>query len=109
MKLERRNAYLCPDCMKLHITVDVADGVTPMFIKCEGCGKTASSFGYQLPGILHGAPTPSGKSLSPEFEWYKPGDTEYLKLSVAEKEHVDKGGLLMRKRTTAAPIYHVRR
>jgi hypothetical protein len=35
----------------------------------------------------------------PQFEWFKPIGSEYNKLSRAMKEHVDKGGLDLRKRT----------
>jgi hypothetical protein len=98
MKLERRNAYFCSHCRKTTITVDVDSGVTPMFILCPYCSATASSFMYQLPGCMH-------INIKADYEWYHPIGLDYDKLSVGEKDHVDKGGLIMRKRTKSTPIY----
>jgi hypothetical protein len=98
MKLEKRNAYYCKACKRVTITVDVNEGVTPMFILCPHCNCSATSFMYQLPGALH-------LGVEADYEWYKPDAKETLMLSKAEAEHVFKGGLLMRKRTKAQPIY----
>jgi len=98
MKLERRNAYYCKACKRVTITVDINEGVTPMFILCPHCNCSATSFMYQLPGALH-------LGVEADYEWYKPNETETLILSKGEAEHVFKGGLLMRKRTKAQPIY----
>lgn len=98
MKIERRNAYFCAFCHKVTITVDIDEGVTPMFILCPHCNTTATSFMYQLPGCLH-------FNVKADYEWYKPDEKETLMLSKNEAEHVFKGGLLMRKRTKATPIY----
>ena len=97
MELERRNAYFCKMCRKVTITVDVNEGVTPMFIMCPHCNTLATSFMYQLPGCLH-------IGVEAEYEWYKPSEKETLMLSKGEAEHVFKGGLLMRKRTNSKPI-----
>lgn len=98
MKLERRNAYFCKACKRLTITVDIDEGVTPMFILCPHCNCSATSFMYQLPGALH-------IRVDADYEWYKPDEKETLMLSKFEAEHVFKSGLLMRKRTKATPIY----
>ena len=98
MKLERRNAYFCKVCKHTTITVDVDNGITPMFILCPHCGCSATSFMYQLPGALH-------IGVEAEFEWYKPDEKQTLMLSKGEAEHVFNGGLLMRKRTKKTPIY----
>lgn len=98
MKLERRNAYFCKACKRLTITVDIDKGVTPMFILCPHCNCSATSFMYQLPGALH-------IGVEADYEWYKPNEKETLMLSKVEAEHVFNGGLLMRKRTKAKPIY----
>lgn len=97
MKLERRNAYFCKACKRIIITVDVNEGVTPMFIQCPECYCPATSFMYQLPGALH-------LGVEAEYEWYKPSESETLLLSKGEADHVFNGGLLMRKRTNAKPI-----
>jgi hypothetical protein len=108
MKLERRNAYFCSHCRKVTITVDVDEGVTPAFIKCPHCNKSmAQSFMYQIPGCMYFGEFKDGKMtiLPADYEWYHPIGNNYLCLSKGEKEHVDKGGLIMRKRTKSTPIY----
>ena len=104
MELERRNAYFCQSCRKVTITVDVAEGVTPMFIQCPHCEKEmASSFMYQVPGCMR-MTTKEGKmvTLPADYEWYKP-DAK-TKLHPQLKDHVKQGGLLMRPRTDAKAI-----
>jgi hypothetical protein len=108
MKLEKRNAYFCNKCRKVTITVDVDEGVTPSSIQCPHCNKSiAWSFMYQVPGCMYFGDFKNGKMtfISADYEWYKPSEKETLMLSKAEAEHVFKGGLLMRKRTNATPIY----
>jgi hypothetical protein len=106
LKLERRNAYFCKECRKVTITVDIDNGVTPMFIKCHYCyGAMANSFMYNLPGCLR-YDFSNGKiaELPADLEWYKPSSEEYEKLSPHEKEHIDKGGLIYRLRTDKPAI-----
>lgn len=107
MKNERRNAYFCKECRKVTITVDVDEGVTPAFIGCPHCKKAmASSFMYQIPGCMYFGEFKNGQMtiLPADYEWYKPNEKETLMLRKDEAEHVFKGGLLMRKRTTAKAI-----
>jgi len=106
MEIERRNAYFCGKCRKVTITVDIDEGVTPMFILCPHCNNRASSFMYQIPGCMYFGEFENGKmtTLPADYEWYKPNEKETLLLSKGEAEHVFKGGLLMRKRTKAKPI-----
>lgn len=91
MSAGKINTYTCP---KGHVTVtiDLADGTTPMMLRCKqkdndgkhNCTEFASSGWYNV-----------AQNLKPEYEWYKP---ENLKgLNPDEKEHVQKGGLLLRK------------
>jgi len=107
IKLDRRNAYFCPECRKVTITVDVDPGVTPMFIKCPHFEISfASSFMYQVLGCMAIKYSPNHGCMVPfpaDYEWYKPDKKQ--KLSADEKDHVDQGGLLMRKRTNKEPIY----
>ncbi|NLG02392.1 MAG: hypothetical protein GX567_00930 [Clostridia bacterium] len=89
------------------ITVDVDEGVTPAFIGCPHCKKAmASSFMYQIPGCMYFGEFKNGQMtiLPADYEWYKPNEKETLMLRKDEAEHVFKGGLLMRKRTTAKAI-----
>lgn len=105
MKLEKRNAYFCKECRKVIITVDVDEGVTPMFIQCPHCEDlTAYSFMYQVPGCMRHDFTKGINILPADYEWYKPDEKETLMLSKAEAENVFKGGLLMRKRTDKPAI-----
>jgi len=106
MRLERRNAYFCNKCKRVTITVDVDNGVTPMFNSCIHCGEMASSFMYQIPGCMRfGFKEGKMVTLEADLEWYKPNGSELKKLPSYEKEHVNKGGLLCRKRTDREPIY----
>ena len=107
IKLERRNAYFCKECRKVTITVDVDEGVTSAFIECPYCKKSyAQTFMYQIPGCMYFGEFKDGRmtTLPADFEWYKPTKDEILHLSKGEKEHVSKGGLLMRPRTIAPAI-----
>lgn len=103
--IPRENAYVCPDCKQPTITVDVDEGVTPMFISCkatEGCEGMAQSMMYPK------APRPSHVP-APAWEWYKPTRDE---VEESEKEypgsiqHWDNGGLFLRERTDRQPVYH---
>jgi hypothetical protein len=104
MELERRNAYFCKGCRKVTITVDIDEGVTPMFIQCPYCKEMANSFMYQVPGCMRFDFSKGISVLPADYEWYKPNEKETLMLSKSEADHVFKGGLLMRKRTDAKPI-----
>lgn len=100
-KLARENAYVCEACGFITVTVDVDVGVTPFMIGCtrEGCAGWAKSSFYPK---AHRPP----EYPEPTHEWYQPGEKEMRRLRPAEREHVDKGGLLMRPRTDAPPVFH---
>ena len=69
----RVNIYTCRICGKEHVTINLADGVTPMFIQCRNwvdrCEGTAVSAGYRV-----------DQNLMPEFVWYKPTEEQIKKL-----------------------------
>lgn len=93
----RHNGYKCGDCGGAWLTVDLDEGVTPMFSPCfrtEGCHGRAVSMGYP-PG-----PPPQGLDLL--IEWYAPSSTRGLDPALAD--HVSRGGLL-RRATTGAPAW----
>lgn len=103
MKIPRENTYTCP---KRHATrtVDVADGVTPFMIGCKelGCTEMAESAFY--PKELRPLHVPG-----PKWEWYKPTEKQAKKKESrfpGTLEHVRRGGLLLRERTGAEPVYH---
>ncbi len=82
----RINIYTCDVCNMPIVTRDVDEGVTPMFLSCKvtrGCpGKMVSAM-YRVP-----------QGLLPDYEWYKPTSLDGLEPST--REHVERGGLLLR-------------
>ena len=104
-RLPRENAYFCPTCRMPTVTVDVDIGVTPMFLACraspECAGMASSSFYPRIPRPAHAPP--------PAWEWYKPTEKQAKRMEKSAPgtlEHVRRGGLLIRPRTSAEPIYH---
>jgi hypothetical protein len=85
------NVYTCPAGHKT-ITRDVDNGTTPMIINCKAtlletfcsCDKHAHSAWYNC-----------DQTLTPLYEWYKPGPEEKIKKH--DVEHVKLGGLLLRR------------
>lgn len=106
MKPGARNAYFCPTCKGYTITVDVDEGVTPMFLGCRAtgdvvaCGGRAESLGY--PPEPWPMADPGGRQIpqTPMFEWYRPDEVELRDMSAEMVEHVGKGGLALRPVTT---------
>lgn len=87
----KKNRYTCNECEGSIVTEDVDKGVTPAFIGCraaEGCeGTMGSAFYHEDPD------TP------PDGEWYRPPRERLETMSEEEREHVMKGGLVLRKVT----------
>ena len=83
------NVYICPKCKKKHVTRNRNAGVTPFMIDCENpdCDEMARSCFYKVP-----------QSLPPAYEWYSPNTEERKGMSVQTLDHVEIGGLLLRKR-----------
>ena len=83
------NVYSCDTCRGRIVTVNLVDGTTPMMLGCRatpGCRGTSYSHFYRVP-----------PDLVPDHEWYRPTGREYARLSPAMREHVDLGGLAIRK------------
>jgi hypothetical protein len=81
------NTYTCNACGKSIVTDEVDKGTTPMFLACratEGCSGRMTSGMYQV-----------DQSLTPTFEWYRP---RKLPRNPAMRQHVEMGGLMIRKR-----------
>jgi len=92
------NGYICDKCDQGYLTLDLHEGVTPMFSPCfatEGCTGQAHSLGYPNgePPLEFGEPI---------IHWYRPTEEEFKKLSPGEREHVLRGGLA-RKASEHAP------
>jgi hypothetical protein len=100
MRIEKRNCYICDKCSHVTITVDVAEGTTPMTMNCTrpGCTGNSYSFWYRLPPPLA---IPMMGKFPATHEWYKP---DPFTVKEYEKMHVNNGGLLLRPRTDAKPI-----
>ena len=94
------NVYVCEKCGWKAITRNRDDGVTPMFIRCEGehCDKEtfpgAHSLMYQV-----------DQTLEPTHEWYWPRTAGERKKVTTQAmwSHVNQGGLLLRK---LVPVVH---
>jgi hypothetical protein len=103
---ERKNAYYCAKCGGYVVTRDVDEGVTPMFLACRvkgeltdprnDCKGTSRSMMYppepwpdDHPALANGAPA--------TWEWYSPSEDERRGLNAETREHVNKGGLLLRR------------
>lgn len=80
----RKNAYECENCKSYIVTVDREPGVTPFMVSCGNCGGTATSKFYRVhPGLIA------------THEWFRPETLDGLE--GWERQHVEKGGLLLRK------------
>ena len=92
------NVYICKNSHKT-CTVYVDEGITPFTIGCRNpiCDESAQSAMYPTD-----RPVPMTIS-EPTHEWYKPN---ILNVAGIDKEHVEMGGLLLRKRTNATPVEH---
>lgn len=88
-----RNGYRCQTCGFLLVTVNRQEGTTPFNLgacrnpsNMDGCPGPMFSCLYRLPP---NAPEPT-------WEWYAPGKAEQRRLGVWERDHVERGGLLLR-------------
>jgi len=98
LTIEKRNAYICPECMKVLLTVHIHEGITPAFVQCKekGCKGMAISFMYRLPPALI-----MDQKMKPSHEWYMPGPVELGMMPQGSKDHAKNGGLFLRERTDA--------
>ena len=88
-----KNVYICRQCGGKTITIDVDEGVTPFMIGCRATGREGDCDGIAESSFYRvSANTPEA-----DWEWFRPTGSEYRKLSREMREHVDKGGLDIRK------------
>lgn len=83
-----KNIYVCRECRGHIVTRDVDKGTTPFMLACRataGCGGMMSSSVYR---VFDG-------SIRASHEWYRPPAAQAL--TAAEREHVRKGGVLLRE------------
>ena len=90
------NVYTCPICHGYTVTIDRAEGVTPFMLDCRASGKPGDCNGKAESSFYPKGPRPK-HIPAPSWEWYKPEADEYKFLSGPIKDHVDMGGLLLRK------------
>lgn len=94
----KRNAYACPVCGGLTVTIDVDAGVTPSNLACRAAGDVdlctgvARSMWYRVDGL------PIGE---PQWEWYRPTERQTRRLDSYQRQHVARGGLMLRRRQAA--------
>lgn len=91
--IHRFNEYTCEKCGFIVRTVDRAKGITPFMILCkapEGCDGMATSAFYRVPIISR---------LPVTWEWYRPMLKELGTFDPGTREHVEQGGLLLRRIT----------
>lgn len=84
------NRYVCQECGESIITINADDGTTPFMIRCratEGCGGVMQSSFYMV-----------SQKMTPQFEWFMPPIKDLKKYSRATREHIKKGGLVLRAR-----------
>lgn len=98
-KVPRPPAYNAYQCQRrkghIIITIDIHPGVTPFGMACryDHCPGEAYSMMYPsnpMPDVLRSCPL---------WLWYRPSLTEYMKEQPQTREHIDMGGLLLRKAT----------
>lgn len=95
-----QNGYRCQSCGYLLVTINRAEGVTPFSMGCrnpsmiDGCPGPMCSTVYRLPP---GAPAPT-------WEWYSPSKGQRKRLDDWSRDHVERGGLLLRRIENASEV-----
>lgn len=101
-----KNAYWCERCRGYVVTVDVDEGVTPMFLACRVKGEPRAP-GNDCTGTMrsmmypdepwptedgHGTPIPT----EPAYEWFRPTLQWARRQGADTLLHVKNGGLILR-------------
>ena len=94
----RLNIYVCEACRSHIVTRDVDEGVTPfMLSSAEYCPKGCVS---EKPGGVHMSSSfyrVWDQRIREDYQWYAPGPEESAGLNPYHADHVERGGLLIRK------------
>lgn len=93
----RKNSYTCRVCGGTITTLDIDEGVTPMFVLCrytKGCRGDMVSAAYHVnPSAPH------------QYEWYKPDADELASIKDdGLLEHYRLGGLALRRREISSAV-----
>ena len=97
MSEERVNVYTCPECSGHTVTIDVDEGVTPMFLGCRASGEEGDCKGSAQSAGYPKGPRPA-HIPAPAWEWYKPSKEEIAAMPKEYRSHYENGGLSIRKR-----------
>lgn len=98
------NGWRCDRCTRHTYAVHVDAGVTPIFLACRAEGvdpRLAECKGQAVSLMYPESPPPAHVVEAVAWEWYMPDATEAWYLDDDTREHVDKGGLLLRPLTDA--------
>lgn len=87
----KKNIYLCDGCGHGVITVDVDHGTTPFMTNCQQTGCTG-----MMQSMMYACPQEILERLPAAMEWYRPTAAALDGKSAHVKEHVERGGLLLR-------------
>ena len=91
------NAWKCDKCGGLTVARHAGEGVTPMFLACRASGNVEDCGGQ---GVSSGYPTdpvPQRILDRLEWEWYRPGGDELRSMNPQMQDHIQKGGLALRR------------
>lgn len=108
----RVNGWICQSCGVPTYCVHVHHGTTPMFLACRAEGLPPDDAECKGTGVSMGYPRPMPPRhvvTAITFEWYKPEEDEYRRLLAQMRDHVDRGGLLIRPITDAGRAAFARR
>ncbi len=84
----KKNVYTCDTCGRQTVTVDRDDGTTPFMIDCTGSGCK----GYMQSSLYR-----VDQALPATHEWYRPALSEMKNRKRHLRDHVERGGLLLRE------------
>jgi hypothetical protein len=90
------NCYTCQECRKIFTTVDRADGVTPFMVSHRGFDENTKCKGMCYSAFYPKGPRPA-HIPAPSHEWYKPDTLRIAQMAPAMREHINKGGLDLRR------------
>ncbi|MCI0391871.1 MAG: hypothetical protein MOB07_24275 [Acidobacteria bacterium] len=107
------NRYMCESCGFSILTLDLVKGVTPAFLRCKrdeltgdpcvgertvGGLDTTRDTGYSfMHSQWYRSPENKHPAVIPDYEWYRPTLTELAGLDEGTRDHVENGGLLLRR------------
>lgn len=95
----KKNVYTClSNSTHRMVTVDREHGVTPFMTGCPACEALLQMYGIPRVAMNHGMMQSAcyrvPQNLPATYEWYRPDTLDGL--NEGSKEHVLKGGLLLR-------------